>query len=492
MQPMDVSSRCERALRAVPGLDAAGAVVVGVSGGADSLALLHLLARCGEPPLRLLAVHVHHGLRGAEADADAAFVADTAAAWNIPCRVVHVDVPGLARQARLSTEEAARRARYTALADAARAAGMRFIAVGHHADDQAETVLMHLLRGSGLAGLRGMLPVTPLSAYHLLPAVRPEGSALMLIRPLLDVPRAALESYCAAHGLSPRLDSTNVDLTYFRNRLRHEALPLLESLIPGLRERLGRTAAVLAADYAVLEAQVEAAWQQVALADSAAQVSLDRAGWRALPLALQRALIRRAVYRLRPELRDVSFEPVEGAVRVARIGEAGAEATLPAGLSLRVDYDRLILSAGEDEPPPDWPLLEPGTAMPIPGPVDLPLPGSSWRFSLAGYDGPRQGPAWKALLADPWCAVLDGAAAAPPLILRTRRPGDRFRPQGVGGSQKVADFMINARIPARWRSRLPLLVSGDGIVWVCGWRVGEGAVVRPMTGSVWLARFWRS
>ena len=224
-------------------------VVVGVSGGPDSLCLLHLLRRLA-PELRLWlhVAHLHHGLRGAEADADAAFVAELADCWGLPCTVGRIDVAALAREAGLSLEEAARQARYRFLAEVAEAGGASTLSVGHNADDQAETVLMHFLRGSGAAGLRGMLPRTPLDDYRLFPAEDGDlgdslslsgprvavSPRLHLVRPLLAIPRTDIESYCAEYRLAPRFDRSNEDTTFFRNRLRHELLPILAAVAPSL------------------------------------------------------------------------------------------------------------------------------------------------------------------------------------------------------------------------------------------------------------------
>jgi tRNA(Ile)-lysidine synthase len=191
-------------------------VVVGVSGGPDSLCLLHLLRRLApESHLTLHVAHLNHGLRGAAGEADAQAVAERAADWALPCTIGRADVPALAVESRTSLEEAAREARYAFLQAVARDRGARTIAVGHNADDQAETVLMHFLRGSGLAGLRGMLPRTALGERF-------------LVRPLLDMPRSRIEAYCAASNLQPSRDLSNADTTIYRNRLRHELLPLLE------------------------------------------------------------------------------------------------------------------------------------------------------------------------------------------------------------------------------------------------------------------------
>jgi tRNA(Ile)-lysidine synthase len=468
-------------------------IVVGVSGGPDSLALLYLFVSVREAlDLRLHAAHLNHGIRGTESDADAEFVRETAAAWEVSCTIEWEDVPAIAAARKLALEEAARQARYTMLARVAGQVGAELVAVGHNADDQAETVLMHLLRGAGLAGLRGMLPRTPLSAYHLL---EPVETDVTLIRPLLDVPRAEIEAYCADHDLTPRFDRSNLDTTYFRNRLRHEVMPLLETLIPNVRTRLGRMASVLAADYACLQRQVGEAWERVCISESDTAIALDLASWRALPLALQRALVRQAAWRLRATLRDVSFIHIDNAVRVAQQGPTGAQATLLAGLLMRVGYDSLTISVeGEAPQEPDWPLLAPGDELTIAAGTyhEVPLPDGSWSFSIGIYEGERSGPDWETILRDPWAAPLDANALGERLTLRTRKPGDRFCPQGVGGAQKVSEFMINAKIPAPWRAHIPVLVAESGkIAWVVGWRVDERFLVTDKARRVALARFMR-
>ncbi len=200
-------------------------VIVGVSGGADSLCLLHLLHRAAAAlNVTLYVATLDHGLRGQAGAEDAAFVEQIAQAWGLPVRRERQDVVALAREHGLGIEDAARRARYTFLARAAQEAGAAVIAVAHNADDQAETVLMRVIRGSGLAGLRGMLPLSPLSADHLLPGAPPvEG--LLLARPLLDVPRADIDAYCAAHDLHPRQYATNYEQSKMPTRGRHTVCP---------------------------------------------------------------------------------------------------------------------------------------------------------------------------------------------------------------------------------------------------------------------------
>jgi len=468
-------------------------VVIGVSGGPDSLCLLHvLLCLREEYRLRLHVAHLHHGARGTEADADAEFVAALAAEWGLPVTVEKQDVPALARVHKLAFEETARRMRYAFLARVAREIGARKIAVGHNADDQAETVLMHFLRGAGPTGLRGMLPLTPITDYRLLdPFLQSPTSNLQsptLIRPLLKVPRSEIERYCADQGLTPRFDRSNLDTTYFRNRLRHELLPLLETYNSNIRTRLCHTAAVIAADYELLTQLREQAWAEVVQKGLEATIIFDRAAWRALPVALQRATLRQATYRLRKSLRDVDFIHVENARQVGLREETGAQATLPMGLVLTVGYDTLTVGdEGDAGAPPDEPLLWSAEPLPVQVPGTTPLPRSKWMLQVEMLEewDTRQ----IATNPNPWTAYFDADALADPLRLRSRRRGDRFRPQGMGGhSVKLSAFLINLKVPGAWRDYVPLLVAGDEIVWVCGRRIGEGITVGPETRRV--ARLW--
>ena len=451
--------------------------------------MLHLFVRARPAPgVRPHVLHLNHHIRGADAEADAAFVAKTCREWGIPCRIAEADVPALARQNGQTIEDAARQARYRALAEEARRLGARVIAAAHNADDQAETVLMHFLRGSGLAGLRGMRPVTPLGELAFLDS----PGDMVLLRPLLDIPRAEIDAYCAENHLTPRLDQTNLDTAYTRNRFRREIIPLLETINPAFKATMARTASVIDADAEQLERDLDAAWARVAMIPNDGRVMIRLAGWRALSRSLQRATIRRAISHLNGGILDVGYVPVEDALKVALTGTVGAQASLPRGVTLRVGYDELILADGSSvQPIPAWPLIKPDMdiALAAPGQIEL---ESGWRLALTPYDGPRSGPAWAMLLADPWSAVLRlPEAARCDLRLRPRREGDHFRPQGVGGTQKVTEFMINAKIPAAWRDRIPLLVAGGEIAWLCGWRVDERFLVTPETKEAWLARFER-
>lgn len=461
-------------------------VVVGVSGGPDSLCLLHVLrALAPEYGVSLHVAHLNHQLRDADSDQDAAFVERLAAGWNLPHTIAARDVARYAEREHLAIEEAARQMRYGFLAEVAQRVGSHTIAVAHHADDQAESVLMHVIRGSGIAGLRGMRPKSELGDLRLA-NLSSLLSSLYLIRPLLYVTRAEIEAYCAEHQLQPRFDLSNLDQTYFRNWLRHTVLPLLAQHNPGVREVLCRTAEVAAADYELLHAEMERAWAQVVRSANDAIV-FDLAAWRALPLSLKRATVREAIHRLRRHLRNINFVHVERAVDMAERGATGDQATLAEGLTLTVSYDSFVIADERHESPlPDWPLLAPGAQIAVNLPGRTLMPDSEWMLEgdiVTQALGYRDN-------ADPWTAYFDAEVCPGPFTLRTRRPGDRIAPQGMGGHRaRLSAIMINQKIPVHVRDRMPVLVCREQIVWACGLRIAEHARVTPETRRILCVRF---
>jgi tRNA(Ile)-lysidine synthase len=473
-------------------------VVVGVSGGPDSVALLHVLQRLSGPlGLTLHVAHLHHGIRDIDADADAEFVAALAEAWGLPCTIERVDVPAIAAEHKLALEEAARRARYTFLHQVAQQTGALRIAVGHNADDQSETVLMHLLRGAGPAGLRGMIPATPLRDYHLLTPCPKPVSEMKLVRPLLSIPRADIEAYCAEQQLATRFDCSNLDTTFFRNRLRHEVLPYLAQTNPRIAQNLRHLAEVVRADYDLLHEFVSVAWDTLLVKGAPDLLAFNLAGWRAQPLAIQRAIIRRAAYKLRHSLRDVSFVHVEDAVHIAQQGATGAQATLPHGLRMTVGYTTLTI-AGEDvlHLPPENPWLTSGSVIPLSVPAEIDLP-NGWHLHI------QEAQHWNldaiANNCNPLVAwmdadVLDGTNVAASFssgtVLRTRQRGDLFQPQGMRhATVRLSDLLINMKIPRPWRDYVPLVEANGRILWVVGVRLSEAALVRPDTRRVVYLRF---
>lgn len=408
-------------------------VLVAVSGGADSLALLH----------GLWALHPHlgfspvvatfdHGLRGAAGATDADFVAALAAQYGLPVVRGVADAGALEALIRIhGVEGGARAARYEFLSRAAHQAGADRVATGHHAGDQAETVLLHLLRGTGLRGLGGM---NPLSAF-------PGDLALALIRPLLTATRAEIMRYCAQHHLTPRADVTNDDPAFLRNQIRHDVLPRLAAINPQIEAALNRLADNARTDDAFIESQLDA-FIESAVARSAGRWHIDRDAFDRLHPALKRRCIARAAADL--------GGMIDHAHILAAI-EADHKLSLPRGLTLRIEAGALWLEQADAPPLPiAGPTLPPDTTLALTVPGITRLPQSSWVLHLS--DQPLPGAA---------------ALAIPPdatLTLRTRRPGDRFAPPGLGGhTQKLKQWLSDHKVPHPTRARLPLLVADDAI-----------------------------
>ena len=436
-------------------------ILVGVSGGPDSLCLFDLLNRLGYP---LLVAHLNHALRP-EAAADALRVREIAETRNVPFLLAEADVASFAESASLSIEEAARLVRYRFLFEQAHQYRAQAVAVGHTADDQVETVLMHLLRGAGLAGLGGM-------AFRMLP--NPWHEQIPLVRPLLATWREEILDYCAERGLNPLHDRTNLDVTFFRNRLRHELLPVMESYNPAVRRILWRMAQTLRDDNAVMDEVVARAWETCLRQEGVGFLLFDLESLNRQPLGIRRNLLRKAIITLRSALRDIPFESVERALMYLAMPSPAGKCDLLAGLYLHSEQHNLWLATWEaDLPTGDWPQLPADGVflLDVPGEVEL---SDSWRLSaepVLDLDAAR------ALVqenTDPFRAWLDVGSLTMPLHVRNRRPGEHFQPLGMGGrSLRLSEFMINVKLPRRARQRWPLVCSENTLLWLPGFRLAH-------------------
>ncbi|MCL0041226.1 tRNA lysidine(34) synthetase TilS [Dehalococcoidia bacterium] len=447
-----------------------GKLVVGVSGGADSVCLLHVLYQLRDKlGLDLHVAHLNHQLRGAEADADAEYVSSLARRLGIAATIETRDVKAYQSATRSSLEEAAREVRYAFFAEVAQATGAGAVAVGHTADDQAETLLMHLIRGTGLLGLRGM---QPRSRWRL----PDEETQLTVIRPLLEISREDTEAYCAACELSPRLDSSNISSKYLRNRIRAELMPVLLEYTPGIRESLGRAARTVAADIAHLDEEVARLWDSVAVERPDA-VALDNQAFSVLPPALKRHLLRSALGRLLGDLRDIELVHIEDLLKVME-RPAGKRLSLPGGLAFHGGYTESLITKSKDAPCPLPPLV---------GEHKLVIPGETM---LSGWGVKAKVIENKVCPVDAgYKACLDFDLTGAELIVRSRRDGDRFHPLGMDNSKKLQDFMVDAKIPRAWRDRVPLVCAGERIIWVAGWRIDHRVRVTDSTRQVLCLEF---
>ncbi len=455
-------------------------VVVGVSGGPDSLALLDALRRYApERDLALHVAHLDHTLRESSAE-DAGYVGHLADRFHLPVSLAARDVAALAADAGRSLEDAARASRYAFLASVAARIGAEKVAVGHQADDQAETVLMNFLRGSGLAGLKGMTPLAPfpLSLVEV-GAIEDDWAASsasltrlpQVVRPLLAVTREDVDAYLAARGLEAVEDPSNRDPAFLRNRLRNEIMPRLEAVNPRLRETLVRNSAAIANDLAFLEGETDVAWDRCVVAEGD-RVDFDLPVWQALHPALQCRLVRRAAEWLQLH-REFGWEHVE-AVRRA-VAEESGPAGLPGGVRLTRAADGFAVEPERVSVPP--PRLS-GQAVPLIVPGATRLPGG-WRVVAEVRERrPSDSPERMA----PWTAMLDAEVIGRHLSVRGRQPGDRLRPLGMAGRHKlVQDLFVDHRVPRAERDGWPLAVANGEIIWVPGLRLAEPARVRSTT-----------
>lgn len=422
-------------------------LIVALSGGADSLTLTAALRRlrdAGTGP-RLVAVHVHHGLRP-EADAEAEQVVALGKRLDVPVEVVRVDVAAWDRVLRQGIEAAARAARYAALAAQAQTHDTPWLAVGHTASDQAETVLLRLARGTSLDGLGGMR-VLSTRPVPLQPTDR-DGPPLRILRPLLGLPRRAVEAYIAARGLEAIEDPSNRWLTYRRNIVRHTVLPALEQVSEGAVAAIGRTSRLLGDDAEFLQTVATDAAERVITAHDGL-VLMAREALRRLHPAIQRRVVIAAVSQAGLDPAAISAERVE-AVRVGAIdGPVSSMIEVGDGIAGWIDYDAAAFGPQDQLPEAlrlasDLPLLEPGTKVFLEAGmrVDVPL-GNRWR--LCGEIGPS---------AEGWC-------------LRTRREGDRLSLPG-GPTVRMKHWLINQKVPAYVRDWLPMLAVAGRVVWVGG------------------------
>ncbi|WP_240695556.1 tRNA lysidine(34) synthetase TilS [Candidatus Chloroploca sp. Khr17] len=445
-------------------------LLVAVSGGPDSLVLLHLLTRLrAQGGSQIHIAHLDHGIRP-EAATEAQYVATLAATWGVPGTFARRDVPNLAKAHAEGLPAAARRARYHFLASTAMEIGADAVVVAHHADDQAETVLLHLLRGAGLAGLRGMREAVPWDAWAPSERSRPTQDGPVLLRPLLAIAREQLLAYASLWQLEPVDDPSNRAERYARTRIR-QLLPILANENPQLVATLGRTAQILADDYAFIQSQLDQIWPNLATVGDGF-VALQRKRLLALPLALQRQALRRAAEQL--GVTDLSLALIETAREA--MYHVGRQFQLGHALVLEVEDATLQLSQPGHRQIADVPQLSNDEIhLSVPGAVEL---GNGWWCFVQEEPPPEP---------DAWWVALDADRLAGSLILRRRRAGDRFRPIGGPGSRKVQDFMVDRKLPRRLRDGWPLLTTPTAIVWLAGLRADERFLASPTTQrTIWV------
>ena len=445
-------------------------LVVAASGGPDSTALLRSLHSLQDQfRLRLHVAHLNHDFRGAEADHDAAFVQRLADGLGLPCSIDKQDPIAYQKQRGVSSfEQAAREMRYAFLSAVAASAGATAVALGHTADDQAETVLLHLLRGSGLHGLRGMSEV----AEWPWPKPRPGP---LLFRPLLGAAKADTAAYCRSLGQTYREDSGNYMWRFTRNKVRHDLMPRLSrDYNPRVREALVRLSRAAYEDLDFIEDELSRHWPGIAEEREGA-VSFDIGALAALHAALQRHALRRAYAHIAGDARGLNETHLEAMLSLIHGDAGGRSLDLPRGTRARREGSRIELTRiGE---PMRFPRLdgEHEIALPVRDGQEITNEFGGWSLILRVVEPGQPNP-----LAEQepphLTARLNLHALGSTATLRTRRPGDRFQPSGMTGTKKLQDFFTDGKVPRDRRDGVPLLVCERGIAWVAGHRVAAWAM----------------
>ena len=447
-------------------------VLIGVSGGPDSVTLLNVLLSLKKRyNLSFFIAHLDHMLRGEESDEDVNFVKNLAQELDLPCEIKSYNLTKIARKEHLTLEEAAREYRYKFYSETAKKFKANKIALGHNADDQVETVLMRFLRGSGLEGLMGIPPV--------------RGK---IIRPLIECSRAEIEEYCQEHKIGYRIDSSNKEVIYFRNKIRLELLPsLAKDYNKNIKDITLRLQNIVSEVSAYLNQETELLFKEVARRENPETVIIDLRKFISLPLALKRRIIRKAIEVVKGNLCSISFRHNSEILKLTEYQLGEKEIYLPDDLRVNKIYNKMIIYKKRisedqtDEIPATW-----EHNISIPGKTEIKSLGikveiekldpADIRSSLYFTRKKSKGE---------FLEFIDYNKVKPPLKLRNRRIGDKFYPLKMKGLKKVKDFFIDNKIPKAYRGLIPILVdSEDQIIWIMGMRLDDRVKINSDTKKV--------
>jgi tRNA(Ile)-lysidine synthase len=433
-------------------------LLVAVSGGPDSTALVSLLHRLAASwDLTLTAIHFNYRLRGAESEADESFVRQWCADHHVPLVVQYLHVSRGSKRG--SLQQSARDLRYKAMQTVAKEIGADRIVLGHTADDQAETMLMWMLRGAGLSGLAGM------------PYVRDER----IVRPLLGFTRNDVLSYLDHEGVPYRQDSSNAKPVYFRNRIRNELMPVARRLAPAVVSVLKRQADLLREDEAYLHQVVASLYPSCVATEKDGSQRVDRQKLTTLPVALQRRVIRRLLQLRESTGRAPSLRVVEAVRHFLKHTRSGTRLSLPSCVFIqRQNYVMVSRSSGTD------PSASQELPLPIPSVVYWGRTKFRFEVQLMTRERARQLPPQSGGVR----ALFDARRCSTPLVIRTWRPGDRFAPRGMKGrTRKLQDFFTDLKVRGEERNQVPILAAPEGILWVVGKRQDERFMVDDSTNE---------
>ncbi|MHC4696304.1 MAG: tRNA lysidine(34) synthetase TilS [Planctomycetota bacterium] len=448
-------------------------VVVGVSGGPDSMALLHLLVdlnRKADWHLRVHVAHLDHLLREGEAEKDAAFVQAAVDSLGVSCTIDRRDTARLAEAESVSIEETGRRERYAFFGRVCLQVGAKVVAVGHHADDHAETILHRIVRGTGLRGLVGIPRSRPLTP----------DSDVRLIRPLLGFTRKDILAYVADNGIAYREDRTNALTEPMRNRIRHIILPQLEAeMNPQVREALIRLGEQAQWIEQYLRETVERTFATLIISRTDQELVLNADALMRKSRIVQSELIRLAYRSFGLGEQALGFTHLVSALDLITDTASGRQAQLPGGMTVEKRYHQLIFSLPSDEPRE---TIASEIAVHLPGRTLLPI--RRLQIDCTFEEATAQDIPRLRRTATKMEEFVDAGAVHPPLVVRTRRPGDRFFPLGAPGSKKLSDFLADAKVDPQERQRVAVLCDRLGPIWVIGHRIDDRVKLTELTRRI--------
>ena len=439
-------------------LAAGDSVLIAVSGGPDSVTLVHVLhTLAAEFPLRLAIAHLNHSLRRKDSDRDAEFVADIARQLDFPCYIEKKDVRRLQQSAHLSLEEAGRKIRYRFFEEISARYGFNKVAIGHHSNDNAELVLMNLLRGSGPLGLSGIAPVR-------------DGK---IVRPLIHLKRSEIIAYIAEKKLPFVTDASNTDLSYRRNRIRRHLIPELEkSYNPAIIETLNRVGTIMRAEDQWLEDILSKDFNKCISVKGPDVVSIDLNRLQGLATAARRRIIRRAILSVKMDLRRITLAHIDAVLSLIDKSPGAGSLSLPDGIRVVLKAADLTINNSQSDAPvssdgsDESAVIDYQYTITPPGALSIPEAGATITLAEFGADDlPDLNHVGKNL------AFFDMDSLQFPLVVRNNRPGDRFSPLGLNGTQKVKKYFIDHKIPGPQRRLCPLLLSSAKIIWIAGHRI---------------------
>lgn len=446
-------------------------VVIGVSGGPDSIALLHILLKLTPNySLRLGIAHLNHCIRKEDSDKDAEFVASIAKKFNLPCYIKKENIRKYHLEKKLSLEDAARRVRYSFFNSVAETNKFNKIALGHHCDDNAELVLMNLCRGSGPLGLSGI------------PKVRDRK----IIRPLIELKRSELIDFLDKNELQYVSDKSNKDTRYFRNRVRHNLIPLLKtSYNPKIIDTLNRLSSIVSSEEEWIEDLILPVFEKVVLRSEDNTVTLSVSGLCQNHLAAQRRIIRKAVEIIKGNLRRIRLSHIDSAISLLESRWAYGKLDFPNRIRIQRSGDILIITReknalrGLDSKSNQASKITFLYEVVKPGSIFIKEAGVHMKFTEISIDNlPDFGRTGQNT------AFFDRESLDFPLVLRNFEPGDHFKPLGMTGTKKVKKYFVDKKIPKAERAKCPILLSQEKIIWIVGHRIDESVKVMPLTRKI--------